>query len=132
MFWGDRRMNVLNVNRSTRRVLVGGRKHSCGNCEVRWVDERRLGTRPRKMAARVIRSILDVPAEVAEAISWTPTRICKPTASPPGSWEKIQAMRLRVERGETLWHAEDADRTGWVGESFVGEGAGLNFERVSN
>ena len=31
----------------------------------------------------------------------------KPTAAPPGSREKLEVIRLRVERGEELWHPKD-------------------------
>jgi hypothetical protein len=123
VWWSDRRMRVLAVNREERRVLVGGRKHSCKNCDIRWVEENKLGTRPRKLAGRLIRSILEVDAETAEAIEWVPSRNPIPTQAAPGTTCKIAVLRSRVERGEHLFAPGDNDHSGYVGASSYGDQA---------
>jgi hypothetical protein len=107
VFLGSRKMNVAGVNRDGRRVLVTGRKRR-KNCEIRWIDEKFLGTRPRNLVRRKIKSVHSVDPDVIDGLlDWVPTSKPTPTESTPGSREKIEILRRRVERGETLWHHED-------------------------
>ena len=114
VFLGDRKMIVMSVNREGRRVLISGRKHSCGNCDIRWLDESKLGTRPRKLSRSKIRHVNSIAVDVMDGLTdWAPSRIPKPTMQPPGSAGKIEIMRGRVASGEALWHVEDVDWSGW-------------------
>lgn len=114
VFLGDRKMIVMAVNRESRRVLVSGRKHSCGNCDIRWLAESRLGSRPRKMSRKTIRNVHSVAVDTMDGITnWVPTKIPKPTEHPPGSNGKIETLRGRIMRGEQLWHVDDVDWSGW-------------------
>ncbi len=104
---GDRRMTVRGVNLIESRVLVGGRKHSCGNCDLRWVEARELRTRPDSLLRKKLKTLKGLPAEVADAIDWTPYKLAQPTFAPPGSELKIEVLRLRVDREEHLWNSND-------------------------
>lgn len=116
VFLGDRKMIVHGVNRENRRVLVSGRKHSCANCDIRWLDEAKLGTRPRKLARAKIRAVDSISVDAMDGITnWVPARVPKPTKQPPGSAGKIETLRMRIQRGEQLWHADDVGWEGWNG-----------------
>lgn len=105
---GDRRMTVEAVNVEERRVLIVGRKHSCKNVDRRWVDVDELTTRPKRLIGRKLKSLKGLPPEVADAIGdWEPSKHPAPTFAPPGSELKIAILRLRVEREEFLWNAND-------------------------
>jgi hypothetical protein len=41
---------------------------------------------------------------------WEPSRVPTPTSARPGSREKVEELRRRVERGEELWNAADEYR----------------------
>ena len=44
-----------------------------------------------------------------DSFSYEPIEATKPTDAKPGSAEKIEAMRQRLERGESLWHDDDME-----------------------
>lgn len=114
VFLGNRKMIVMAVNRERRRVLVSGRKHSCGNCDIRWLDEARLGSRPRKYSKRDIGSVSAIPVDTMDGITnWVPLKVPEPTDCPPGSAGKLAILRLRIANGEQLWHVDDVDWSGW-------------------
>jgi hypothetical protein len=114
VFLIDRKMIVLAVNRDGRRVLVSGRKHSCNNCDIRWLPESRLGTRPRKLARAKIKHVNSISVDTMDGITnWIPSKIPKPTRQPPGSAGKIEILRARIAKGEQLWHADDVGWEGW-------------------
>ena len=104
---GDRRMTVRGVNVEESRVLVGGRKHSCKNVDLRWVEAKELRTRPDSLLRRKLKTLKGLPPEVIDAIDWTPWRKPSATIAPPGSELKIEVLRLRVEREEQLWNTND-------------------------
>jgi hypothetical protein len=107
VFLSSRKMNVVGVNRKNGRVLVTGRKQ-CQNCEIRWIDARFLGARPRNLVRRKIKSVHDVsPAIIDGLADWVPDKTPAPTLFLPGSREKLDELRARVERGESLWHHHD-------------------------
>jgi len=113
VYLGDRLMNVLEVNRASRRVLCAGRKHQTKNFSLRWIDAVKLGTRPRSISRRKFRSVAHLVAITGDGVTdWFPSRTCKPTDYAPGSAGKIEALRHRVARGETLWSSQDADHGG--------------------
>lgn len=108
VWMGDRRLRVHEVNRDDRRVLVGGRKKYCNNSIIGWVEASDLSNHPENLDAMDAKSILELRGEIAEAINWIPHRRPLPTKAMPGTLEKIEVIRLRVEHGEDLWHPEDA------------------------
>lgn len=115
VFLVNRKMNVLAINPDSRRVLIIGRKQKCGNCDIRWIAEHRLGTRPRNISKKKIKNLFSLSVDTMDGISdWVPIKIPKPTDAPPGSPAKIEEMRNRVSRGEQLWHPEDVDYSGWI------------------
>ena len=115
VFLGNRRMIVLSINFSDRRVLIRGRKHSCGNCDLQWVDVKALSTRPSRLFGVQIDSLDQIPEAWQEAIPWSPKRVPWPTDTAPGSPERIAVYRERVEHGERLFHADDAGCEGMLG-----------------
>jgi hypothetical protein len=55
--------------------------------------------------------------ELGQARSWEPRKAPPPTAARPGSREKVEVLRLRVERGEELWNDNDERRLADLTES---------------
>ena len=47
------------------------------------------------------------------------------TSARPGSPEKIEVMRARVERGESLWHRDDDERVLPARDTSTGYRAGI-------
>lgn len=39
--------------------------------------------------------------------NFDPPHACAPTLAPPGSQDKVEIMRMRVELGQPLWHPDD-------------------------
>ncbi len=116
VFLGNRRMVVLSINFSDRRVLIRGRKHSCGNCDLQWVEANELSTRPSRLFGVQIESLNQMREAEQEAIHWNPRRIPEPTNTVPGSADRIEVYRHRIERGERLFHADDAGCEGMLGD----------------
>jgi len=113
VYFRNRRMVVVSINRDDGRIFVRGRKHSCSNCDMQWVDVGELTTRPRSMATRRIQTIHEVDSDDAEAIVWEPDRKpVGPTIAGPGSELKIEVFRMRVARGEILFHPLDFNSRG--------------------
>lgn len=108
VFLGNRRMVVLSINFSDRRVLIRGRKHSCGNCDLQWGDVKELSTRPARLFGVFIDSLNQMREAEQEVILWSPKRVPEPTDTVPGSEDRIEVYRQRIERGERLFHADDA------------------------
>lgn len=115
VFWKNRRLVVLSINRDEQRVLVRGRKHSCGNCDLRWVEAWELATRPARLFGVEINSLHQMRDTDQEAVLWSPKRVPEPTDTVPGSVERIAVYRERVERGERLFHADDSGCEGVLG-----------------
>jgi len=111
----NRRMVVVSINRDNRRVLLRGRKHSCRNCNLEWANAEELTTRPVKLFGFLIQSIHDLEPNEQESVQWTPTRAPMRTGTAPGTPDRIEVYRLRVERGENLFHEDDATNEGLLG-----------------
>lgn len=58
-----------------------------------------------------IRPARPEPATLHEAIrtnqGWDSTRLGEPTDTRPGSWERIEIYRLRLEQGLAIWNPKD-------------------------
>ena len=120
VFLKNRRLVVVSINLDDRRVLVRGRKHSCTHCDLRWVNARELATRPLKLFGVEVQSIHQLRDVEAEAVRWAPMRSPEPTTTIPGTLERIECYRQRIERGEELFHEEDATCKGLLGGADVG------------
>jgi hypothetical protein len=115
VFKGNRRLLVLRINREDRRLLVRGRK-ACDNSLLFWGDLNEFQTMPSRLQGETIESINDLDAATGEAIKWEPNRKPAPTKdTSPGSAERIEVYRLRVERGEEIFHQDDATHSGELG-----------------
>ena len=62
------------------------------------------GVLPRAMTIRDHHALFEAAADLIEFI---PPRLGAPTAAQPGSREKIELLRLRLLRGEVLFHPDD-------------------------
>jgi len=120
LYLKNRRMVVVSINRDNRRVLLRGRKHSCRNCNLEWANAEELTTRPVKLFGFEIQSIHDLESNDQESVQWAPTRAPMRTGTAPGTPDRIEVYRLRVERGEHLFHEDDATNEGRYGGVDVG------------
>ena len=119
VFLKNRRLVVISINLDDRRVLVRGRKHSCKQCSLLWVDARELASRPTKLFDIEIETIHQLAEVEAETVQWSPTKSPAPTNTIAGTAERIECYRQRVERGERLFHNLDATCNGLLGGADV-------------
>ncbi|MFO0940097.1 MAG: hypothetical protein U0930_04955 [Pirellulales bacterium] len=97
------------------RVVPRNRAKSNPDCAI-VVSIDRLRTRSKSMIIQLgpqdFESIFDVINNSSvEITDWEPVHFNRrdfhPTDAPPGSSEKIEVLRRRLERGQPLWHADD-------------------------
>lgn len=100
-------------------IVPRNRARSNPDC-AKTVTIDRLRTRSASMiqelGAQEFQTIFELIANSSVEIDdWEPSNLGEflPTDAPPGSSEKIEALRQRLERGQPLWH--DEDRVDYLG-----------------
>jgi len=113
---GQRNWSVTSTRKMVGRI---DRTRICLACGSRYQTEERVrtGKRLKRPEADELRSLIDC-GEVVPTITtalmtdgsckrFEPKPAREPTCAKPGSAAKIEVLRSRVERGESLWHELD-------------------------
>jgi len=72
---------------------------------------RDLASATKTLARKYPRSVLAEIDRMGHDEDFHPSAASAPTASPPGSHEKVEVLSARMLAGEELWHPEDYHRT---------------------